>query len=111
MERLECIATSVKVACSPTFKTELGEFSLLRDQLWWQVREWLRTDSGAMLPPDEEFLEELICPTYETDTGKIIVTKQRDIREILGRSPNKADAFRMTFAGEIIGFFSGYDLS
>jgi len=105
MQRIKCIATSVKVACSPTFKTELGEFGLLRDQIWWQVREWLRTDSSAMLPPDEELIEELTCPTYETDTGKIVVTKQKDFREILGRSPNKADALRMTFAGQVGGFF------
>ena len=105
MQRLNCVAVSVKVASTPTFKTELGEFRKLRDQLWWQLREWLRTDSGAMLPPDEELIEELTCPIYEIRDGKIVVMSQDDIKEILGRSPNKADSVRMTFAGKQGGFF------
>jgi hypothetical protein len=58
-----------------------------------------------MLPPDEELIEELTCPIYDTDSGKIEVMKQKDIKEVLGRSPNKADALRMTFAGQVGGFF------
>ena len=54
-----------QVASSPTEQTELGEFQILRDQLWWTCREWLRTDTGAMLPPDELLVEELQTPTYE----------------------------------------------
>jgi len=105
MYRLGCSAISVKAAASPTYKTELGEFGILRDQLWWQVREWLRTDSSAMIPPDEELIEELTTPTYEIQNGKIKVMSQDDIKEVLGRSPNKADALRHTFAGVTGGFF------
>jgi len=104
MQRLGCVAVSVKAAASPTYKTELGEFGILRDQLWWQVREWLRTDEGSMLPPDEELIEELTTPIYEIQNGKIKVMKQDDIKEVLGRSPNKADALRHTFAGTTGGF-------
>ena len=88
-----------------TIKTDIGEFRLLRDQLWWLCREWLRTDPGAMLPPDEELIEELSAPTYNTDSGKVEVMKKADMREILKRSPNKADALCMTFAGRG-GFFA-----
>ena len=56
MKTLGCRANAVKVAASPTEKTELGEFKNLRSQLWWACREWLRTDTGAMLPPDENLL-------------------------------------------------------
>lgn len=106
MAKLKCVAISVKVASSPTFKIELGEFRKLRDQLWWQVREWYRTDPGAMCPPDEEYIEELTCPTYEVnEEGKVVVMSQDDIKEILGRSPNKADSVRMTFADKQGGFF------
>jgi hypothetical protein len=58
-------ATSVMVASKPTESTELGEFRILRDQLWWACRESLRTDPGSMLPPDEMLIEELCVPTYE----------------------------------------------
>jgi len=98
MQSLNCIAVGIKVASKPMLKTEIGEFRILRDELWWRVREWLRIDSGAMLPPDEELIEELTCPTYNTDSGKIEVMRKKDMKEILGRSPNKADALCLTFA-------------
>ena len=51
-------AVGVKTSEKATVKTEAGEFHRLRDQLWWTVREWLRTDPGAMLPPDESLIED-----------------------------------------------------
>ena len=106
MQLSDCVATGIKVASKPILTTEIGEFRILRDELWWRVREWLRVDSGAMLPPDEELIEELICPIYSTDSGKIEIMKKKDMKEILGRSPNKADALCLTFAG-VEGFLSG----
>jgi len=103
MQRADKIASSIKVASKPTITTEIGEFRILRDELWWRVREWLRTDSGAMLPPDEELIEELTCPTYNTDSGKIEIMKKPDMKAILKRSSNKSDALCMTFAN-IEGF-------
>ena len=83
----------------PTKEVEHGQFAQLRDQLWWEVREWLRGDPGAMLPPDDELRDELLAPTYErTPKGKIKVTDKPTLRTKLGRSPNKADALALTFA-------------
>uniref|UniRef100_A0A6M3IHR6 Putative terminase n=1 Tax=viral metagenome TaxID=1070528 RepID=A0A6M3IHR6_9ZZZZ len=93
------IATGIKVASKPTTKTEIGEFRILRDELLWRVREWLRTDSGAMLPPDEALIEELTALTYNTDTGYVEVTKTADMKKILGRSPDRLMSLAMTFAG------------
>lgn len=91
---------SVKVAERPTRKTELGEFSQLRDQLWWEVREWLQKDPGAMLPPDERLIDGLAAPTYTVDkrSGKIKVTDKETLKEVLKYSPDEADALCMTFA-------------
>lgn len=97
MQRLDCSATSVKVASSPTQETEIGEFGLLRDQLWWACREWLRTDTGAMLPPDELLIEELQTPTYEIQKGKIKIMDKDTMKELLKRSPDRADALCLTF--------------
>jgi hypothetical protein len=105
MQLAGLVALGVKVAEKPTIKTEMGDFKIKRDQLLWAVREWLRTDPSAMLPADEELLEELAVPTYSTDTGKIQVMKKDDMKEVLKRSPNKLDALAMTFAGSG-GFFS-----
>jgi len=97
MKRTGCVSYAVKAASSPTEVTEQGEFHLLRDQLWWAVREWLRTDPGAMLPPDEQLLEELQIPTYEIRNGKIRIMPKDTMRELLKRSPDRADALCLTF--------------
>jgi hypothetical protein len=97
MQKLKCSATSLKVAASPTMSTEMGEFKILRDQLWWSCREWLRADPTSMLPPDEMLVEELLCPTYEIKAGKIRIMDKDTMRELLKRSPDRADALCLTF--------------
>jgi len=98
MRRLRCNAHGIKVQERATETTEQGEFGILRDQLWWACREWLRVDTGSMLPPDEELLEELHTATYEI-RGKYIKIMDKDtFKELLKRSPNSADALCLTFA-------------
>lgn len=93
-------AVSVKVSERPShlIKSDKGEFKILRDQLWWATREWLRTDNTAMLPPDEQLIDELLCPTYEIPFGKIMVMRKDEMRDMLKRSPNRADALCLTHA-------------
>jgi hypothetical protein len=97
IKRKNCVTNAVKVASKPTETTELGIFYILRDQLWWACREWLRIDPGAMLPPDELLIEELQTPTYEVENGKIRVMKKSTIRELIKRSPDRADSLTLTF--------------
>lgn len=98
MRRKSCNAHSIKVASSPTHKTEMGEFRILRDQLWWAVRDWLKNDPGAMLPPDDMLIEELMCPTYKVNGKYIEVMKKDDMKLVLKRSPDRADGLCLTFA-------------
>ena len=99
LEQASCPAQGIKVASAPTWSTELGDFGTLRDQLWWEVREWLRTDPGAMLPPDDRLVEELLVPTYEINRqGKVKAMDKKTMRELLKRSPDLADALCLTFA-------------
>lgn len=97
MKTLGCRANAVKVASSPTQKTDMGEFKNMRSQLWWAMREWLRTDAGAMLPPDDMLLEELAIPTYEVIGSRIEVMRKPIMRELLKRSPDRADALCLSF--------------
>ena len=93
-------AVSVKVSEKPLnfIKTELGEFKIIRDQLWWALREWLRTDESAMLPPDRMLLEELSAVSYNIpQDGKIRVTDKETLRDKIKRSPDRADALCLTF--------------
>lgn len=83
---------------SPMIKAEQGDFTMIRDQLWWALREWLRTDETAMLPPDQMLLEELRAPKYKVNEhGKIQVSKKEAMRDLLHRSPDRADALCLTF--------------
>jgi len=92
-------AVSVKANEKPTkMTTEKGEFKILRDQMWWELREWLRTDPGAMLPPDYMLIEEITAPFYQEKNGKIMVTDKETLRDMLKRSPDRADALCLTFS-------------
>lgn len=94
--------SGIKVAEKPSKKPPsemVGEFYMLKDQLAWDVREWLRTDPGAMLPPDEQLLEELSAISYEvTNKGEIKIDNKETLRGKLGRSPDNFDALALTFA-------------
>jgi hypothetical protein len=99
--QLSIRAVGVKASESPTpgTKTEYGDFQYVRDQLWWAVREWLKNDPGAMLPPDNLLVEELKAPTYhiKPTNSKLIVTDKDTLRKRLLRSPDRADALCLTF--------------
>lgn len=96
LKRLGLPGVGCKVASAPTEKTELGTFGIMRDQLWWSVREWLRTDH-AMLPSDELLLEELLVATYSVDNGKVRIMKKPVMKDLLRRSPDRADSLCLTF--------------
>jgi len=102
------VATTIKVAKTAIITTDIGDFRILRDELLWRVREWLRTDPGAMLPPCEELDEELKALTYNTDSGYIEVIKTSEIKKLIARSPDHLMSLAMTFAGAG-GFFDGCD--
>lgn len=91
----------IMVSQSPTIQVEEGTFRLLRDQLWWLCREWLRTDAGAMLPPDEDLADELCAVHYRVRNGKIEVDDKETLRNRLRRSPDRADALCLTFADSV----------
>jgi len=92
----------VMVSEKPTKKIKdidkKAEFGTLRDQLWWDVREWLRTDPGSMLPPEPKLIEELASVTYEEHLGKIKIMSKEKMRSTLGRSPDDAESLILTFA-------------
>ena len=71
----------------------------MRDQLLWQIRVFLKENPASMLPDDDELREELLALKYTMDArGRIKITDKETLREILKRSPNKADALALTFA-------------
>ena len=74
-----------------------------RAEMYWLMREALDPTSPdpISLPPDQELLADLCSVRYKVVTmGKVAAIQIRDkdeIREALGRSPDKGDAVAMTF--------------
>lgn len=104
MQRAGIMAIGVKVAESPVKECELGKFAQLRDELYWSFREWLRTDPGAMLPPDEKLIQQCLTPTYNVTHGKVkVMPKNRTegkvcMRDLLKGSPDELDAVALTMS-------------
>lgn len=74
-------------------------FMRLRDELWWNAREWFETRS-VLIPRDDALISELVGPKYKLESsGKIKIESKDDMKKRGVRSPNKADAFCLTFGG------------
>jgi len=70
----------------------------LRSQLWFEVREWLR--AGGSLPDDERLAAELVAPVYVvTPRGQSQVSSKDEIKKLLKRSPDRADAVCLAVHG------------
>jgi hypothetical protein len=74
----------------------------LRARAWWAMREKLDPDNmcGVSLPPDDALTADLTTPRWSvTSVGAVKVESKDEIRERLGRSPDRGDAVVMAFAG------------
>lgn len=78
-----------------------------RAEMYWRLREALDpiAKDPIALPPDSDLLADLAAVRYKVVTmGKVTAIQMRDkdeIREALGRSPDKGDALAMTFVDGI----------
>lgn len=78
-----------------------------RAEMYWRLREALDPTSPdpIALPPDMELLGDLTAPRYKVVTmgrgAAIQIHSKDDIRDALGRSPDKGDAVAMTFAADL----------
>lgn len=113
MRRRGCKAYRIMVRSSKDldetdYAEELGEFDYIRSQMLWGLREWLRTDPGAMLPNDPLLREELLAPTYGKNTkDRIAVSSTDAIKEKIGRSPDRLMSLALIWAKPPTGIRSG----
>lgn len=69
-----------------------------RAEMYFRARDWFKR--GAQMPFDSRLLEELCATKYYIKNGKVIMIPKEIIKSELGRSPDRADAFALTFAQE-----------
>lgn len=86
---------AVNVAESPSIKEQ---YERQRDELWFRGREWFET-RRVLLPEDDELIGELTTPRFKVlSNGKIKVEGKDELKARGIPSPNRADAFLLTFA-------------
>ena len=73
------------------------KFLNCRAQAFWALREGLEAGQ-IMLPKDEVLFEELLAHSWRpTSAGKIQIRPKDEIRNAIGRSPDRADAVVLAF--------------
>jgi len=76
-----------------------NRYMRLRDELWFRCRDWFDTRAVSM-PPDAALIGELVSPKYKIESsGKLKVESKDDMKKRGVKSPNRADALCLTFAG------------
>lgn len=74
-----------------------------RAEMWDNAREWLSSDLEVQLPYDEKLLDELCSVNKSYDNkGRLLLESKDEVKKRLGRSPDLADAFVLTFAEPVI---------
>ena len=74
-------------------RLETFRFKNLRSQMWWYVREQLRTGQFCLDIDDPRLREDLTAPRYTITGDKVIQVESKDeIKKRIGRSTDAADA-------------------
>lgn len=74
------------------------QFNRQRDELWWRGREWLEA-RDCKFADDDETIAELTTATYSILSNGLIKVEGKDEMKARGvKSPNRADAWLLTFA-------------
>lgn len=78
-------------------------FGNRRAEMYWKAARWVKTHGS--LPKDIELGAELCEPEYDVDAKgkqtKYWIEPKDEIKKRLGRSPDRADAFALTFAAPV----------
>lgn len=67
-----------------------------RSEMYFEMAKWIK--SGGSLPDDPELTEELCAHTYTFQGDKFRLCDKDDVKDLIGRSPDKSDALALTFA-------------
>jgi len=96
----KAIALNASQASDTNDKTGHISFVNRRAQWWWLLREALDPSSGQdiALPPDRELLSDLAAPRYKHVVRGVQVESKDDIKQRIGRSPDKGDSLVYAFA-------------
>jgi phage terminase large subunit len=80
----------------------------LRAKMWLSAKEYI--DEGVpgegrsqiCLPRDPEFKSQLASIRYTFKDGQLLMQAKKDYKSAFGKSPDRADAFALTFAVDVV---------
>ncbi len=77
-----------------------AKYFSLRDELWFAARAWFE-EKTCSLPADRQLVRDLTVPMYDPAYGRGLtkVESKKEMKRRGARSPDRADAFCLTFAG------------
>lgn len=94
-------AVAVNVSEAPAFATGEEKYYNLRAQLWGEVKAWLEGLDVRLPIDDQDLVGELSVPRYKfSSSGKLQIESKEDMKDRGIKSPNRADALCLTFAGK-----------
>jgi phage terminase large subunit len=71
-----------------------------RAEMMWTAAEFVKAGGG--LPDDPELMAEACAHTYTFDKrGRILVVEKDQVKKLIGRSPDKWDAYILTHADQV----------
>ena len=74
-----------------------NRYANIRAEMYFKILQWLK--AGGAIPNDTDLKSELTVTEYKyTQSGKIILQPKEQIKELTGRSPDRADSLALTFA-------------
>jgi len=93
---LKLTAIGIDPSSAASRRSKCGKYGFInmRAQMHWQLREALNpvTGDNLELPPDEELAQELAAPEYDVTLRGIQIQDKKEIKKLLGRSPDRSDA-------------------
>ena len=78
------------------------QFKNYRSQMWWNMRELIRTGKVSINVDDVQLIEDLTAPKYKITGDKTIEIESKDeTKKRINRSPDCGDAFVMALAPQM----------
>ena len=100
VDRLRELGLPVK-AVNVAEKAYNPRYMRLRDELWWRTKEFFE-QRNCKICDDQLLISELTDVKYKIESsGKTKVESKDDMKKRVGKSPDVADAWVLTFAGAI----------
>lgn len=98
LKELGLPAFGINVAESEAVNAGPRKYNRLRDELWFKSREWFEA-RNCVFCDDDDTIAELTGPSYSILSNGLLKVEGKDEMKKRGvKSPNRADAWNMTFA-------------